>query len=465
MGKVLKGGIIVTSKAIYKSDIRLEGEIISHIGENIQLEDDEIIDVEGCYLLPGGIDVHTHFDLDVGSTRTADDFESGTKGALVGGTTTIIDFVNHKRGSSFTESLEYYRKISNNKCFTDYSFHMSISEWNLNLENEIEFMVKEGITSFKLYMAYKDILQVEDYVIEKVLLKAKKLGVLLSFHCEDGDIICENIKNLLKEGKREPIYHEKSRDDEVELSAIKRLIDIGDKIDYPIYIVHLSSKKSLEEVRKRRNSGSKIIVETCPQYLLLDKEKYKGTLEDDFEGGKYILSPPLRNKEDNLELWNGLNNNEIQVLATDHCSFNYKGQKDIGKDDFSKVPNGIPGVQHRIILAYSYGVLENKISLNKLVEICSENPAKIFGLYPKKGVITKGSYGDIVVIDPNCNEIITWEKQLQNVDYTPYEGFKKSIYIKNVFLRGVEVVRDEKLIKREALGIYLKRDRFQWKEN
>ena len=461
MGIVLKGGTIVSSKDSYIADIRIENGIIKAMGENLEVDGDEVINVSGRYILPGGIDAHTHFDLDVGVTRTADNFETGTKAALVGGTTTIIDYANHIKGQRFLDDLRYYSTLTDGRCYCDYSYHLSITEWNQDFSKEMGEMVLRGIPSFKMYMAYKGTLQVEDYEIEEALRKAKELGIILSFHCEDGDEIVKNVSNLLLEGKTEPKFHEISRGDEVELAAVKRILDISEKVDYPVYIVHLSTKKALDEIIRRRKSGTKVIIETCPQYLLLNKEAYKGKVDDDFNGAKYVMSPPLRSKEDNNALWKGIANRDIQILATDHCSFNYKNQKEIGLKDFSKIPNGAPGVEHRMILLYSFGVREERISINKLVEITSENPSKIFGLYPNKGVIAEGSDGDILVLNPSEEEVITWQNQTQNVDYTPYEGYKVKGKIERVFLRGKEVVKDGKLLSDKAFGQFVSRKRLR----
>lgn len=458
MAKVLKGGTIVTSKETYKADIRIDGEKIVAIGKVVELPGDEVISVKGYNLLPGGIDGHTHFDLDVGTTVTADDFKTGTKAALVGGTTTIIDFVNHVKGKTLHECLDIYKEKTQDTCFCDYGLHMSISEWNDDISKEMETIVnKEGIPSFKMYMAYKDVLQVEDATIYKALERAKELNAVALFHCENGDLICEKVNGLKKEGKLKPVYHPISRPNLVEREAIGRLISIGQLVDYPVFVVHLSTEEGLDEIRHRRSEGAKVLIETCPQYLLLNDSLYGSESDDSFEGAKYVISPPLRKDKDRESLWNGLKNGEIQIVSTDHCSFNFHGQKDIGKDDFSKIPNGGPGVEHRMVLLYTNGVLRNKISLNKFVELTATNPAKVFGMYPRKGELAVGSDADIVVISENEEYTIRAKDQMQNVDYTPYEGFKSKVKIKNVFLRGNEVVRDGKFVENNLKGDYIKR--------
>lgn len=458
MGKVLKGAYIVTSEQTFKSDLRIEDEIIQSIGSSVEKEGDEIIDLTGSYVLPGGIDVHTHFDL---GSKTSDDFESGTKAAIAGGTTTIIDFVDCHRGQKLNEALEVYKKKTEDKCYCDYGFHMTLCEWNEDVEKEMEKMVELGITSFKMYMAYEN-LQVNEEEISNALKKAKELGALISFHCENGDKIIENINNLTANGKLEMKYHAISRPAEVELEAVETLIKIAKEVNYPVYIVHLSSKLALEAVKKARKEGTKIFLETCPHYLLLNKDKYELKGDDGFESAIFVMSPPLRDKEDNEALWKAVNDGDIDTIATDHCSFNYGYKRELGKGDFSKVPNGIPGVEHRIQLMYSSGVCENLISLNKMVDLISTNPAKIFGLYPLKGEIAVGSHADLIIIDEGNDEVIKAINSVQKVDNTPYEGFKSKAKIKMVFLRGNKVVDSNFINEEKLIGKYLKRERLQY---
>ncbi|MBS5995279.1 MAG: dihydropyrimidinase [Clostridium perfringens] len=449
MGTVLKGAYIVTSKEIIRNDLRIDGEKIESIGLSLEKDGDEIIDLKGSYILPGGIDAHTHFDLELPNIKTSDDFNSGTKAAIAGGTTTIIDFVNCHRGEKLSSALEVYKEKTKDICYSDYGFHMTLCEWNKDVESEMEDMVKQGITSFKMYMAYKDTLQVNEEEIEQALRKAKELGVLISFHCENGDEIIKNINDLLEENKSDVKYHEISRSSEVEYEAVNTLIKIATKINYPIYIVHLSSKMSLDAVRKARQKGVKIFVETCPHYLLLDKSYYELEKDEELEGAKYVMSPPLRSKEDNKALWIGIKLGEIDTIATDHCSFN-------------KIPNGIPSVEHRMELIFSYGVEDKKISLNEMVQLTSTNPAKIFGLYPKKGEIKEGSDADLLIIEADYDGVISHKDSIQEVDYTPYEGFKSNGKIKRVFLRGKELVKDGKFIGKEPTGQYISRKKWSY---
>lgn len=454
MGLILQGGTIVTDIKSYKADVRIENEKIAEIGSDLFKEGDEIVPINGCYLVPGGIDTHTHFDLDVGTTITADNFETGTKAAIVGGTTTILDFATQSKGNTLNDGLREWHDKSSGRCYSDYGFHMAITDWNDTTSKEIEDMINEGVTSFKMYMAYKDTLQVDDGIIFKALKRAKELGVLIGFHCENGDIINEIINECKENNQLSPKYHQISRPVDLEVEATYRLMKIAKTANAPVYVVHLSSKAALEEVKKARLDGVKVYTETCPQYLLLDDKLYD---LDGFESAKYVMSPPLRKKVDNEALWKALEDGDIDAIGTDHCSFNYKGQKDIGVNDFSKIPNGGPGVEHRMGLLYTYGVKEGKISMNKFVELTSTKAAKLFGMYPQKGSIEVGSDADLVVIDPKIKNTISSENQTQNTDYTPYEGYEVDCQFRHVFLRGIEVIKEGKLTVEYPTGKYIVR--------
>lgn len=460
MGILLKGGKIITAVDEYYSDIRIEGEKIVSIGNDLEKPGDEIISAEGCYIFPGGIDTHTHFDLDVGLTVTADDFESGTKAAIVGGTTTILDYGCQNRGGTLAEALKEQHRKSEGKCYCDYGFHMGITDWNDETSKEMEYMVRSGVTSFKMYMAYKKTMQVDDGVIYKALKRSKEVGGLITFHCENGDLIETFVEEAIRNGRKGPYYHPLSRPVEIENEAIDRLIKIAEIADAPVYVVHLSSKSGLLSILEAKKRGTEIYVETCPQYLMLNDSCYGEKDSRSFEGAKYVMSPPLRKEYDQEALWKGLSSGEIDTIGTDHCSFNYEGQKEIGIDDFSKIPNGGPGVENRMGLMYTYGVLGGKLSINEMVALTSTNAAKIFGLFPQKGTIAVGSDADILVWDPDYSSTITAEKQTQNVDYNPYEGFKQQGRALHVFLRGNKVVYNTELVETEPIGRYLYRKPF-----
>ncbi|NMS91655.1 dihydropyrimidinase [Clostridioides difficile] len=452
MGTILRGGTIITSDKTYISDLRIEDEKIVEIGNNLEINDDKVIDAIGRIVIPGGIDTHTHFDMNAGSIITADNFETGTRAAIAGGTTTILDFAEASEGENLLQGVETYHKKANGNCYCDYGFHMTITCLDEDTFAHMEKLISDGIVSFKMYMAY-DGMKVDDGTIYKVLKKAKDLGCIVEFHCENGDLLDVLIEENIQNGNLEPKYHPLTRPNIVEKESVSRLADITQLSNSKSYVVHLSCKESLETVKIAREKNINMIVETCPQYLLLEDDLYD---KDGFEGAKYVMSPPLRKKEDISYLWEGLSNGDIQTVGTDHCSFNFRGQKDLGIDDFSKIPNGAPGVEHRLSLLYTYGVLENKISANKFVEVTSTNAAKIFGMYPRKGEIAVGSDADIVILNTNKEETISYQTQKQNVDYTPYEGFNIRCKVEDVFLRGNHIVQSCN-IKEQAIGQYIKR--------
>lgn len=452
MSIIIKGGTIVTPRKSYISDIKIEGEVIAEIGENLEDANAQIIDATGCLLFPGFIDSHTHLDLDTGYTRTADNFKTGTAAAIVGGTTTILDFATQNKGETLSEALNNWHKLAVDVSSCDYGFHMAITEWNEDIKNELKVMKDQGITSYKAYMAY-DSLRLNDGDIYDILKSLKKYNSILGVHCENGDLVNTMIKEQLKEGNTTPAAHPLSRPNMVEAEAVSRYIDIANLAKAPIYIVHLSTKEALEVALKARKKGQEVYIESCPQYLLLEDSKY--SLEG-FESAKYVLSPPLRKNEDIERLWQAIKDEEIDIIGTDHCSFNFKGQKDHGISDFSKIPNGIPGVEHRPALMYTYGVDKGRITKEQMCSLLSENVAKLFGMYPRKGVLKVGSDADIVIWDKITPGIISKDNQKQNVDYTPFEGFETVGYAKHVLLRGTRIVKDGNIIK-ENFGKYIKR--------
>jgi dihydropyrimidinase len=455
MGVILRGGTIVTAADYYKADVRMEGEKVAAIGKGIILPEDQILDVEGCLLLPGGVDVHTHFDLPAGNTATADDFTSGTQGAIIGGTTTIIDYATQFKGQTLKEALANWHAKAKGKCYGDYGFHMAITDWNDDIAEEICWLSQSaGVTSIKLYMAYKKVLQVDDDILFRALTKSRQCGVLVCVHCENGDMIYNLVNQYRSQGNVTPYFHPLSRPIVAEEEAVSRIIALAHAAQSSVYIVHLSSNNALQVVMNAKCRGNQVYAETCPQYLLLDESYYNN---DSFESAKYVISPPLRKKENQDSLWRGLGNGMLDVVATDHCSFNLHGQKDTGLHDFSMIPNGIPGVENRLGLLYTYGVVPGKISMNTFVNLTATQPAKIFGLFPRKGTIAPGSDADIVVWDVNDTSVIRAQTQHQRVDYTPYEGFQQKGKALHVFLRGRQVVHNGKLCEGDPQGIYLPR--------
>lgn len=458
MGIIIKGGTIVTATDYYQSDVRIEGEKIVAIGNGIGLPDDEIVRANGCYLFPGGVDVHTHFELPVGNTVTADDFSSGTKAAIMGGTTTIIDYATQFKGETLKVALANWHHKARGNCYADYGFHMAITDWNDEIAHEIAWLSQhEGVSSIKLYMAYKNVLQVDDDVLFQALQRSRECGVLVCLHCENGDVIYNLVKQYLRKGQTEPYYHQLSRPKIVEKEAVSRAIALAELAEASLYIVHVTCRDSLEVVEEAKGRGVKVYAETCPQYLLLDESCYH---DQGFNSAKYVVSPPLRSQDNQKNLWDGLHNGTLDVVATDHCSFNFHGQKDVVTNDFSKIPNGMPGVENRLGLLYTYGVVPGKISINEFVNRTATQPAKLFGLFPRKGTLAPGSDADIVVWNPKVESTITASEQYQRVDYTPYEGFKQIGKVEHVFLRGHYLVREGELCNKKQIGIYISRKPF-----
>ena len=419
MKYLLKNGTLVSGAGTEQKDILIEGEKIVKIAPHIEEGDAEEINVEGKLLFPGFIDGHTHFDLEVAGTVTADDFETGTKAAILGGTTFIIDFASQdKGGHTLKEGLEKWHKKADGKCSCDYSFHMSIVEWNEETEKEIQDMIEEGITSFKLYMTYPAMM-VEDRDLYKILKKLNEYGCFAGVHCENAGVIDALIEEAKKEGRLGPENHPLVRPDTMEAEAVHRLLVIAKEAGAPVMVVHLTNKKAYEEIVKARENGQIVFAETCPQYLLLDDSAYS---KPDFGGAVYVCAPPLRKKEDQNCLWKAIAKGEIQTVATDQCSFTLE-QKAMGKDDFTKIPGGLPGVQTRGTLLYTYGVREGKITVEQMCRLLSENPAKLYGVYPKKGALLEGSDGDIVVFDPEKESVISAKTHAYNTDNNPFEGY------------------------------------------
>ncbi|MBP1041986.1 dihydropyrimidinase [Vagococcus sp. BWB3-3] len=443
MAILLKGGTIVSASGRRQLDLRMEAEIIQEIGSDLAANPgDQVIDVQGQFLLPGFIDAHTHFELNNGVTDTADNFTTSSRGAIVGGTTSIIDFATPERGGTLRDCLAEWHQMAERKTSCDYSYHMSLIEWNQQIASEVPLMIEEGISSFKMYMAY-DNLRTSDGAIFEAMLAIRKEHGMLGIHCENGDMVNELIKKLVGEGHVSTHYHPLSRPDSVEAEAVERYLMMADLAGLPVNIVHLSTQRSLESVKRARDRGQKVFVETCPHYLVLDDQLYDGP---GFEGGKYVCSPPLRSKADQAYLWDNVISGEIDTISTDHCSFNFKGQKELGLLDFSKIPNGLPGVETRPILMYSYGVATGRITLEKMVALLSEKIARQFGMFPQKGILQVGSQADIVVWNPQGKGVISAKTQEQAVDYTPFEGMETVGSPRQVYLRGQLVAENGKVI-------------------
>ena len=454
MKYLLKNGTVVSGEGSRQADVLIDGEKIVDVGRNLDAEGAEILDAAGKLLFPGFIDGHIHFDLEVAGTVTADDFETGTKAALLGGTTFVIDYASQdKGGHTLREGLKKWHDKADGKCSCDYSFHMSVVEWNPETEAEIQDMIDEGITSFKLYMTYPAMI-VDDCDLYKILKKLGQCGCFAGVHCENAGVIDALIAEAKKEGRLGPENHPLVRPDTMEAEAVHRLLAIAKEADAPVMIVHLTNKKAYEEVMAARKKGQTVYAETCPQYLLLEDSVYS---KPDFEGAVYVCAPPIRKKEDQDCLWEALGKEEIQTVATDQCSFSLE-QKALGREDFTKIPGGLPGVQTRGTLLYTYGVREGKITEAQMCKQLSENPAKLYGVYPRKGVIQPGSDADIVILDPSREDVISAKTHAYNTDNNPFEGFKLGCKIDDVFLRGHHAVAGGKL-KEEKLGTFIRREK------
>lgn len=456
MKYLLKNGTVVSGTGTKKADILIEGEKIAAVGENLPAEGAEVLDLKGKLLFPGFIDGHTHFDLEVAGTVTADDFETGTKAAILGGTTLVIDYASQDKGGyTLREGLEKWRQKAEGKCSCDYSFHMSIVEWNEETEREVQDMIDEGITSFKLYMTYPAMM-VDDCDMYKILKKLADCGCFAGVHCENAGVIDALIDEAKKEGRLGPENHPLVRPDTLEAEAVHRLLVIAKEAGAPVMVVHLTNRKAYEEILRARAGGQTVYAETCPQYLLLDDSVYS---QPDFRGAVYVCAPPIRKKEDQECLWNALKKGEIQTVATDQCSFTLE-QKALGKDDFTKIPGGLPGVQTRGTLLYTYGVKAGKITPEQMCSLLSENAAKLYGVYPRKGALLPGSDADIVVLDPEKESVISAKTHAYNTDNNPFEGFKLGCVIDKVFLRGHLAVENGEL-KQEKLGGFIRREKNQ----
>ncbi len=454
---LIKNGRIVTAVDDYSADILVEDGRITVIGARLDMEADKIIDAANRLVIPGGIDPHTHMELPFGGTASSDDFRTGTIAAAHGGTTTIIDFAVQYHGQSLVEAVDNWHRKAEGKTAIDYSFHLITTELPDEKIPEMKQLIREGVTSFKLFMAYPGVFLVDDATIYRAMKAAGTAGGLICMHAENGIVINEIIKNALAEGKTSPRFHALTRPTKAEAEGVHRAIAIAEMADSPVYIVHLSCADALEEVREARDAGIPAYAETCPQYLFLDYSLYE---REGFEGAKWVMTPPLREKWNQDKLWQGLRGNDLQVISTDHCPFCFKEQKELGRDDFTKIPNGGPGVEHRMSLVYNGGVVGNRISVNRFVELTSTAAAKLFGLFPRKGTIAVGSDADIVIFDPTEEMTISSETHHMNVDYSAYEGMKVRGVTKTVLSRGRVIVEDGNYTGRAGDGQFIRRSGF-----
>lgn len=431
MKTLFQGALIVNADGSKIGDVLIDGEKIIQVGDRIECEDAVTVDCSGLLLFPGAVDAHTHFDLDVANTTTADDFCAGGKSALRGGTTTVIDFACPNKGESLQYGLDLWREKAEGRTACDYGFHMTLDDWNESIRGEIPSMIAQGVTSFKMYLTYPAMM-IGDCAVFQALRELKKHGAIAGVHCENAGIIDALIAEKKAEGALSPASHPLCRPDLTEAEAVGRLLKAAALADTPVVVVHTTCAAAMREIEAARSRGQKVYVETCPQYLLLEDRSY--TLPD-FEGARYVCAPPLRKSADQARLWQGLTAGEIQTVNTDHCSFTL-AQKELGREDFTKIPGGLPGVETRLELLYTYGVAAGRITPEKMVEVLSANNAKLYGLWGRKGAIRPGFDADIVLYDTKGEHTIRAGAMLSKADYSPYEGFPITGSIRQVYLRG-----------------------------
>jgi dihydropyrimidinase len=461
MGIIIKNGTIITAGGEQDADILIEDEKVKDIGTNLNSGDTKVVDATGMLVMPGGIDMHTHLDLPFFGTFCSDDFFTGQKAAAFGGTTAHIDFVIQPVGGTLQEGLEEWRKKAHGKTVIDYGFHMAVTDLRPEVMEEIPSLINEGITSLKLFLAYKDVFMVDDEVFFNALLTAREHGMLIMVHAENGDVVDALIKKYVAEGKAEPKYHADAHPALAESEATGRAIALAGIADAPLYVVHMTCQQALDQLHLGRAGGLKVMGETCPQYLFLTTDDLA---KPGFEGAKYVCSPPVRRVEDQDALWEALAGGLLQVVSTDHAPFFYEGGvdgrlpgKEMGLKSFSEIPNGMPGIEDRLMVLWHHGVNKGRFSRNRFVELMSTNPAKIFGMYPQKGEIAVGSDADILIWDPKKEHVISVDSHHMNTDYNVYEGMKVQGMPVKVFLRGKLIVDEDQWLQEKGEGKFIHR--------
>ena len=454
MSLLIKNGTVVTAADFHRADVLIEGEHIKAIGHDLHAPDAEVIDAKGMFVLPGGVDPHVHLDMPFMGTFSSDNYETGTLAALHGGTTTVIDFILQTQGKSLRHALEQWQGRMKGNLYGDLSWHMAVTDFNDGTKAEVKEMIEqEGITSFKTFMAYKGALMIDDGQMVGLMQEVKKQGGIVIVHATNGDMIDYLVQKHRSEGKLSPLYHYLSQPEITEAEASGRFADMAWHTGVPAYIVHMTCEGALNHVRDAARRGQRVLAETCIQYLLLDASLYERA-----DGAKWVMSPPLREKKDQVQLWAGIDQGSIQVVATDHCPFSWE-KKQMGKDDFSKIPNGHPAIEHRMELLFSEGVNKKRITVNKFVEVTATNPAKIFGMFPRKGTIGIGSDADIILLDPNERHTLSAKTHHMNVDYSAYEGMQLTGKVKTTILRGQVAVHNGEARIKKGYGKFVKRNK------
>lgn len=453
MTTLIKNGRIITASDDYVADVFIDGETVAIIGRNLPVQADKTIDASGKLVIPGAIDPHVHMELPFGGTVSSDTFETGTRAAAFGGTTSIIDFAIQYKGKTFQQTIDDWHAKAAGNCAIDYSYHMAVTEYRPDQEREFSKVIDQGITTFKLFLAYPGVFMVDDQTMFRVMRSAGEAGGLTLVHAENGDAISLKIAELMAAGKTEPKYHAQSRPPVMQADGTARALRVAEFAKAPVFIVHVSCEASMREIVRARDAGLPAYGETCTQYLFLDETYYD---KPNFEGAKYVFTPPLVGKENIEPLWNGLKLNYLQEVSTDHCPFHFKGQKELGRGDFTKIPNGGPGVEDRLSLVYD-GCMKRGFSLNKWVELTSTNSAKLFGMFPKKGTIAVGSDADIVLFDPNLKRTISAKTHHMNCDYSLFEGMEIAGKPTTVLSRGKVVIENDAYVGAKNDGQFLKR--------
>ncbi|HLW53165.1 MAG TPA: dihydropyrimidinase [Candidatus Angelobacter sp.] len=452
---LITNGTVVTATDTFPADVAISDGKITAIGQSLPRDGAKrLIDAKGKYVMPGGIDVHTHLDMPFGGTTSADDFETGTRAAAFGGTTTLIDFAIQYKEQPLRAAFDAWMKKASSKATIDYAFHCIVTDLPNARLDEMAELVREGVPSFKLFMAYPGVFMLDDATIFKAMRKASQIGAMICMHAENGGAIDVIVQQALAEGKTAPRYHALTRPTTAEAEATSRAIALAEMAGSPVYIVHLSCNEALEKVREARDRGLPVYAETCPQYLYLSLDDMD---KPGFESAKYVFTPPLREKWHQEKLWNGLRQDHLQVVSTDHCPFCFKEQKEMGRNDFTKIPNGGPGIEHRMSLVYSGGVGKGRFSVNRFVELVATTPAKIFGLYPRKGTVAAGSDADLVIFDPNREHTISVQTHHMRVDYSMFEGIRVKGMPDVVLSRGQVLVDGDQFRGKPGQGSFLKR--------
>jgi dihydropyrimidinase len=455
---LFSGGTVVTADGLARADVLVEGERIAAVGSDLPRENTQIIDASGRYLLPGGIDVHTHLDMPLEDIASRDDFHSGHVAAAFGGTTSHIDFVIQSKGGSLREALDQWQARAEGKAVIDYGFHMTIADPRPEVLDEIADLPDWGVTSVKVLMAYKGRIQLDDAQIFQVLRQAGEAGLLTLVHCENGDVIDLLVREAVAAGRREPRVHALTRPASLEGEATRRAAALAEVAGAPLYVVHLTCDAALQEVRAARARGQPLWAETCVQYLFFTADDLD---RPNFEGAKFVCSPPFRSRSDHEALWQGLADGTLAAVSTDHCPFNFETDKRRGRDDFSKIPNGVPAIEDRLVMLHHGGVREGRLSLSQFVALTSTNPAKLFGLYPQKGTIAPGADADLVLWDPGQERMLSARTHHMRVDYSLFEGTRVRGIPAAVWVRGVQVVDGERFIGAAGTGRFLRRERFR----